>query len=314
MNSILRTAIVLGLVIPLKAGFEVKEGESRIEIVDAGKTVFGWQIKPPEEPLGGIDKFPISAYVHPLAPPSGFDLTDVQPSDHLHHLGVWWPWKQVTVDGEKHIIWELQKGEGRHVAQSAEVTSKTDDAVLITAHNEVQIRSGDGFEPVIAETALLRLSRMGDDAYVLDIDLRHEPVGDLPVEISAYRYSGFSWRGPLSWIAGNSTMVTSGGQNRDSANGEEARWVFVSGPSESGKATFLMLGGAEKDENPAERLRVWNSKMHKGHPFINFNPVMKKSFLLTDENSEVASRRYRVVVADREISADEAEDFWKEWK
>lgn len=314
MNPILRMTLALGLLLPAQAGFEVKTTDSRIEILDDGKCVFGWQIQPPKEPLGGIEKFPISAYVHPLATPSGFGLTAVQPHDHLHHLGLWWPWKQVTVGGKKHITWELQSGEGRHVAKSAKVTARTEDSVAITAINEIQIRRGKGYEAVIAETANLRFSRLGGDAYTLDIELNHAPAGDLPVEITAYRYSGFSWRGPMSWTGKNSAMVTSGGQNRDSANGQEARWVFVSGPSEGGKASFLMLSGAGKDGNPAERLRVWNSKMHHGNPFINFNPVMKKSFLLTDENPEVSSRRYRIVMSDRALTAGDAEALWKEWK
>lgn len=314
MIHILRMTLTFGLLLPAQAGFEVKTGEARIEIVDDGKCVFGWQIKPPEEPLGGIEKFPISAYVHPLATPSGFGMTTVQPDDHLHHLGLWWPWKQVTVDGKKSITWELQNGEGRHVAKSAKVTEKSDDAVSITADNEIQIRRGEGYEAVIAETVELRFSRLGEDAYTLDIELKHAPVGDLPVEITAYRYSGFSWRGPMSWTGENSAMVASGGQNRDSANGQEARWVFVSGPSEAGEATFLMLSGAEKDENPAERLRVWNSKMHHGNPFINFNPVMKKSFVLTEENPEVSLRRYRIVVSDRVMTAEESEGLWKDWE
>lgn len=311
---ILRTTLACGLLLPVEAGLEVKTSESRIEIVDEGRTVFGWQIKPPAEPLGGIEKFPISAYVHPLATPSGFELTAVQPHDHLHHLGLWWPWKQVSVDGKPYVTWELQKGEGRHVAKTAEVTSKADDAVTITARNEIQIKRGDAYEAVIAETAILTFARLGEDAHVLDVDLKHERVGGLPVEITAYRYSGFSWRGPMSWVGDNSAMVTSGGQDRDSANGQEARWVFVSGPADDGRATLLMLSGAEKDDNPAERLRVWNSKMHHGNPFINFNPVMKKSFDLTEDHAEVASRRYRIVASDRALTADDAEALWKEWK
>ena len=155
MKFLQRLTIAMGLLLPVQAGFEVKESDSRIEIVEDGKTVFGWQIKPPKEPLGGIEKFPISAYVHPLAPPSGFVLTDVQPHDHLHHLGVWWPWKQVTVDGKKHITWELQNGEGRHVAKSAEVNSKTDDAVAITAYNvAVSNQLGDQELRVLSARAL----------------------------------------------------------------------------------------------------------------------------------------------------------------
>lgn len=296
------------------AQLQVTDVDGRIEVRDAGQLVFGWQHENLKEPKGG-EKFTCSAFVHPLATPSGFVLTDVQPGDHLHHLGVWWPWKLVTVDGRKHVTWEMQKGEGRQVGAEATVTGKSLDEVVLDVKNQHQIKPKDGeYRTVVAEDTTLRFAKLGDDGYVLDITIGQRPVGEKPVEISKYRYSGFAWRGTPKWTKDTSRMRTSGGHDRDNANGQEAHWVMVDGATKNGKATMLMMSAAGKEDGTPERLRVWNSKMHHGMPFVNFNPVVKESILLTPERKEVSLRRYRIVVADREITPEQAEEMWKAWK
>ena len=76
------------------------ENDGRIEASIGGKTVFAWQAKPLAKPTGG-EKFAGSAFLHPLRTPSGFEWTAIQPADHLHHFGLWWPWKYIEVNGVK---------------------------------------------------------------------------------------------------------------------------------------------------------------------------------------------------------------------
>lgn len=299
---------------PARAEFKVADKDGRIEIHDGGKRVFGWQHGPLKNPKGG-EIFAGSAFVHPLCTPSGFELTRIQPGDHLHHFGVWWPWKLVTVKGKKYITWEMQQKQGRTVGVSAKVLSRSDDEVLIEARNRTEIKpDGADYMPVIEERALMRFVREGDDTYVLDLTIQHLPVKDVDVEITKYRYSGFSWRGTAAWNKDNSTMRTSGGHDRDNANHEEADWVTVDGTTEAGRATMLLMSGAAKNGGTSERVRVWDSNAHRGAPFVNFNPVAKESLPLVATRKEVAMRKYRLVLADRVIEPDEADKIWKAWK
>lgn len=293
------------------AGLRVVETDTRIEIREGENTVFGWQKGAIAEPKGG-EKFAASAFIHPLATPSGFELTRIQPSDHLHHFGVWWPWKHVEVDGKKHNCWELQNGEGRQVAVDAKLTTAEADKIVITARNRHEIKKGDAYQPVLEETALMTFRPIGEKAYQLDIEIQQKPAGDLKVVIPAYRYSGFSWRGPASWTGETSRMLTSGGHDRTNANHQPARWVMVGGDTPKGKATMLILSAAPMDGGEGERLRVWGPKQHHGEPFVNFNPVVKDSPALTDP--PVGQRRYRLVLADKAFTPEEAESLWQEWK
>jgi hypothetical protein len=314
MNALLRflpLAAVLAAGPLSAAGFEVVETDARIEIRDGDRVAFGWQRAPIAEPKGG-EKFAASAFVHPLATPSGFGLTNIQPSDHLHHFGVWWPWKYLEVGGKKYNCWELQAGEGRHAATGAEVVRKSAAEVVIRATNRHEIKDGDAYRPVLDEEAILNFRRLDEATYQLDIAITQTPVDGVEVLVSAYRYSGFSWRGPAAWNGENSRMQTSGGHNRTNANHQPANWTMVGGPTPAGKGTMLILSAAPMDGGEAELLRVWGPDQHHGEPFVNFNPVVKKSPPLSEP--AVAHRKYRLIMTDREIAPAEADKLWEAWK
>jgi hypothetical protein len=286
-------------------------GEGFIGATSGGETVFSWRTAPLPSPAGG-EKFASSAFVHPLRTPAGFELTNIQPSDHLHHFGLWWPWKYIEVNGKKHNTWEIQEGEGGHVAKSAKLVSSENGVLVWELKNQTLIKS-PGSESVAAidEISTLIFRRDGD-SHVLDIEIRQQAAG-APVNIVNYRYSGFSWRGASPWNKDNSEMITSGGKHRDNANGTPARWVLVSGDAPKGKATLLMMSAAAEIAGAEEKVRVWDSKAHDGAPFVNFNPVMGKPLPLEAGNPAVSHRKYRIIAADRAIDTAGAEAAWREW-
>jgi hypothetical protein len=262
--------------------------EERLEFQQDGKLRFAWQVTPLANPQGG-EKFAASAFIHPLSTPGGFPCTTLQPSDHLHHLGIWWPWKFIEVNGKKFNTWEVQEGQGAHVARSVKPLSNKPGRAQWEFINETIFKPKDA-APVVAIHETTQIALTADaDATVLDISIQQKAAGS-PVTISAYRYSGFSWRGPATWNKENSTMTTSGGKNREDANGTPARWVVVSGPTPMGTASLLILSAAAKTAGTPEKIRVWNASAHHGTPFVNFNPVMDKSLPLDDATPSVSKR------------------------
>lgn len=288
------------------------ERDGRVEARCGDSLMFAWQNSPVAQPVGG-GKFAGSAFLHPLRTPGGFEWTAIQPPDHMHHFGLWWPWKFIEVDGARYNCWEIQQGEGAHLARSVKQLAGGPDTLAWEFHNEVVIKKA-GAQPltVIRETAEVTLSTSGKDAQVIDIALRQHAAGS-PVTIINYRYSGFSWRGNTSWNKDNSRMLTSEGHTRDDANGTPARWVVVNGPTPHGVAAVLLMSAAINVAGTAECLRVWDSKSGNGMPFVNFNPVAEKPLPLDDAHPAVANRKYRVVAADREINAVAAEAAWRKW-
>ena len=309
-----KSAVALSItLLPLTAADEVVQDDGgRVSVRQGESIVMVWQGKPLAEPKGGA-KFASSAFLHELRTPSGFAWTAIQPADHLHHFGLWWPWKFVEVDGKKFNTWEIQEGQGAHIARSIKQVPNAPTPLTWELKNEFVIRqAGAPDKPVIQETTQLSLSTPAADTQMLDLTISHQAVG-APVTITNYRYSGFSWRGPLSWNQTNSTMTTSEGLNRDQANGKPARWVMVSGPTPKGSATVLMMSAAVDIAKTPENLRAWDSKNLNGMPFVNFNPVQDKSQPLDADHPAVAKRKYRIIAADRVIDAAAAEAEWRRW-
>jgi hypothetical protein len=311
MKSTLFTSLAALLGVMIAQGDPTEADAERILFPSAETPVFAWQKNPMTKPKGG-EKFAVSAFIHPLTTPSGFVCTDIQPADHLHHLGIWWPWKYVEVDGKKYNTWEIQQGQGAHVARSVKEISRMKFGAQWEVSNETVIKQG-GAEPkvVIHETGRITLTMREKDT-VLDITLDQIAAAD-SVVIGKYRYSGFTWRGPEAWNKDNSTMLSSEGKGRDDANGTPARWLLLNGTSPKGPASVLILSQAQIIAGTAEKIRVWGPKDHNGNPFVNFNPVFDKALPLDDANPAVSKRAYRVIAADRALDAVEAEAEWKKW-
>ncbi len=289
------------------------EKDGRIEARWGDQLRLVWQAAPLASPKGGA-KFAGSAFLHSLRTPSGFEWTTIQPGDHLHHFGLWWPWKYLEVDGKHYNCWEIQEGQGGMVAKSAKrLPVNNSDMLEWEFRNEIELRAPDSPpRTVIHENALVALSNYGKDAIQLDILLRQKAAGT-PVQIVNYRYSGFAWRGPASWNKDNSLMTTSEGRGRDDANGKPARWVVAGGPTPTGSASVLLMSDAIKIAGTPECLRVWDSKTNNGNLFVNFNPVSEKPLPLDEQHPAVSHRKYRVIAADHVIAAPEAEAEWRKW-
>jgi len=288
------------------------EPTGRIDFRPGDKLVAGFQKEPLVTPVGG-EKFAASAFIHPFCTPGGFVLTTIQPSDHLHHFGIWWPWKYIQVTGQKYNTWEIQELQGAHVTREVRELPGTNNAIKAwEIHNETLITSKQGDSKVAIREVAQVTVQATDEATVLDLTLRQK-ASDVPVTIAAYRYSGFSWRGPQQWNKDNSSMLTSAGKGRDTANGTPAHWVVVSGPTSNGMASILLLSAAKRLVGAPEKLRVWGSSNQNGEPFVNFNPVMEKSLPLSDASPAVAHRKYRIIAMDKAIDAATAEAAWKKW-
>ncbi len=267
-----------------------------------------YQAAPLQEPKGG-DLFKGSNFIHPLKTPAGFTVTDFQPDDHLHHFGLWWPWKYIEVEGRKILCWELQQQDGLVQAQGA----SSIDHGLLTRSVYLDRKAPAGPVARLKETARLTVSEMIQlpvSGYFLDLEIVHEVAGAQLVTISKYRYSGLGFRGTAIWNKDNSTLLTSEGCDRSSANSTRARWIRAEGATDSGAmAGILLMGHPENFEYP-EKLRTWNQQ-HQGAIFINFNPVMDQFRVLKPGDKDV--RRYRLLVYDGSLSPAAAETLWQEY-
>ncbi|VGO22635.1 DUF6807 domain-containing protein [Pontiella sulfatireligans] len=291
------------------AEFSFKDNDGVMTVSQEGQELFGYQFQPLENPVGG-DKFKGSNFIHPLKTPSGFTGTDFQPVDHLHHFGLWWPWKKIKVDGREIITWELQKGEGLNQGRKA-VPTKTG---IVAESDYLDRTAPDGPLGVLHETTQIGIENFKTtlaDGYFLDFDIEHRCSTELPVEVSKYRYSGFSIRASKDWSKDNSTILTSEGKRRLEANFTRAVWVKGEGAVPMGESAGVLMMGHPSNHAHPELLRTWDTQ-HNGAVFANFNPVQDASWNF--EPGKAYARRYRVLVYDGEINKEQADRLWEEYR
>ena len=63
-------------------------------------------------PAGQSELYKRSAFIHPLWSPAGTVLTNMQPADHYHHVGIWMPWTKTEFEGKETDFWNLKAGQG----------------------------------------------------------------------------------------------------------------------------------------------------------------------------------------------------------
>lgn len=280
-----------------------------LQIKVNGNDLIGYQAEPLSNPKGG-DKFYGSDFIHPLKTPAGFVLTDIQPDDHLHHFGLWWPWKYVETQGRKVLCWELQEGEGLILAQTSSATENG----FIAKSIYIDRKAPGGAKTLINETVEATVSDITDAparGYLLDIKITHQVAGNEPLAISQYRYSGFAIRGTEFWNKDNSTLLTSYGKDRDTSNGTRSKWVRVQGDAGDNKeAGFVMMSHKDNHDYP-EKLRTWDSKQQNGAIFINFNSVQDAPWVFEPGREYI--RNYRLFVYDGTVTPEQAEELSQQY-
>jgi hypothetical protein len=278
----------------------------RLPVHVDSKPLLFYQAQPLSAPRGG-EKFKGSNFIHPLKTPSGFVLTQIQPWDHKHHLGLWWPWKYIETAGRKVLCWELQKDDGLIRA----VESKATENGFVAKSEFIDRKAPGGPVVRLNETLNATVSGLVEEparGYFLDLEIIHRPARDEPITVTAYRYSGFSIRGTEAWNKNNSTILTSEGKERYAANFSRARWVRVQGDAgERQTAGVLMMSRPDNYDHP-EKLRTWD-KQHGGAIFVNFNSVQAKPWVM--EPGKDHARNFRLFVYDGDVSAEQAETLWK---
>jgi hypothetical protein len=280
-------------------------GEELVTIRVGDQALVSYQAEPLSDPVGG-NAFRGSAFIHPLKTPSGFVVTESQPADHLHHFGLWWPWKYIQVGQRKVLCWELQQGDGLIQATETEPTSKG----LVTKSIYLDRKAPGGPVPLLQETTTILASGVVDQparGYFLDVEIVHQPAGQAAITVVPYRYSGFSLRGTAYWNTDNSTILTSDGKDRLSANFTRARWVRVEGQTQQGAHAGVLLMSRPDNQSHPEKLRTWD-RQHNGSIFINFNTVMEDPWVFEPGNEY--QRHYRIFVYDGEVSTTEAAELW----
>jgi hypothetical protein len=299
----------------LKGSISISNDDEGPELIisDKGEAVLHYRKQDKMPPEGVDELYKRSAYIHPLISPGGEILTRIQPPDHYHHYGIWNPWTKTHIQGREIDYWNLAKGEGTVRAKAVlDYSLGPLFADFIALHEYIDFGVPEGERVTMDEFWEVRYWSMKDNPnrYILDLTSSFRNVLEDTILFDAYRYGGgIGFRASEKWNAKTCTILTSEGEERASADGTKARWCIVEGESgvAQGRSGILFLSHPENREHP-EPMRVWPEDVNKGEMFFEFCPIRHKEWVI--EPGKDYQLKYRMLVFDGKMSAEEAESYW----
>ncbi|MDX5338630.1 MAG: PmoA family protein [Cyclobacteriaceae bacterium] len=292
----------------------LKDSATGIDFYLEDQKVLTYQTAKEPVPQGVKEAFSKSGFIHPISSPSGQVLSRVQPKDHYHHYGIWGPWTRATINGREVDFWNLGDEKGR--VDFAKVLSKKvagGAAELNVRQNHVDLKAPESEKLAMEEDLRIKLKPADQGRYMVDYTttiFTKIPGGIL---LDDYRYGGgIGFRATELWGDDNSTILTSEGHDRKTADGTEAKWIIVKGKTNApeGQSGILFLSHNTNKVHP-EPLRVWPVGQYngKGNVFIEFCPIRHESWEIQPDHRYTL--KYRMIVFDGDLSAEEAEAYWR---
>lgn len=171
---------------------KMRVNEKEVSIAKAaGKPVLVYNlVKPPDTKLS-VES---GGFFHPLTTPSGEVVTEVGPSDHLHHRGVFLAW--VEMHGKQDAdFWgwgEHAPKDGRKIVNKSVGSSSTSITPEGASASFPVVNSWEAAgETILTEDLKTRLT-LDAKAHIVDLDYTLTPVEDLT--LSKWAFSGFCVR------------------------------------------------------------------------------------------------------------------------
>jgi len=261
--------------------------------------------RPP--PPGEDPHYRRSGFIHPVWSPSGAVLTRIHPSDHIHHLGFWWPWTLTEYQSREIDFWNLGKGEGTvRFVQFEHLETGPVFGGFTAHHHYVDLQAASGEEIVLHELCHVRLWNLAETEPAIriwDLSITQWPAASHPLTVKKYRYGGFGFRATADWNPENSAVLTSEGRDRENGNGTRVKWISASGVTDRGTAGILMMDHPSNARHP-EPVRIWP----EGDVFVGFCPVVEQELIILP--GERDERIYRILTCDREVDTAWAELHW----
>lgn len=292
----------------------LKDTSTGIDFYIDNQRVLTYQTAKLSVPDGVKEAFSKSGFIHPITSPSGQVLSRVQPKDHYHHYGIWGPWTRATINGREVDFWNLGDEKGR-VDFSHVISKKVAGgaAELNVRQNHLDLKAPEAEKLAIEEDLRIKVKPADKGRYMVDYTTTIFTKIKDGILLDDYRYGGgIGFRATELWGDSNSTILTSAGHDRKTADGTEAKWILVKGKTgaSEGQSGILFLSHNNNKEHP-EPLRVWPVGQYngEGNVFVEFCPIRHESWEIQPGNRYTL--KYRMIVFDGEMSAEEAEAYWR---
>lgn len=275
-----------------------------------GRKVFKYQGA--KKPLPRADIKPIYArggYIHPILSPSGKQITDDFPPNHVHHHGLWTPWTKTVFEGRTPDFWNMGEGTGtvEGPRQNPQAWSGPVQAGFTTRHRFIDLTAP---EPKTALNETWQVSAChipGANYFMIDLAITQECATASALRLPKYHYGGLGLRGNWAWNGTNNCLfLTANGEtNRVSGNETTARWCHMGGVVDGGLTGIAVLCHPDNFRAPQ------GMRLHPSEPFFCYAPSQGGDWAIEPGRPYIA--RYRFIVQDGPPRRDELDRMWAEF-
>lgn len=295
-----------------KEKISVTDKDGALLITAMQKNVLQYNYATNYPPPGVDTAFKRSGFIHPLWSPAGNVLTQINPKDHYHHLGIWNPWTHVLFKGKEVDFWNI--GDKKGTVRFEKFISKEEGPVFggfkaLQEHVAFNIPSAGMETTALNEVWDIRVFNVGRNVWLWDFTSQLNCATQDTVTLKEYRYGGFGFRATADWNNQNSKVLTSEGKTRKDADATGARWCMIDGDMQHGHSGILFMDHPA-NYNAPEPMRVWPEDQNgRGDVFFSFSPTRNTDWVLEPGKNYVL--KYRMLVFDGTITAQQAEEVWK---
>ncbi|NDV70074.1 PmoA family protein [Dysgonomonas sp. 25] len=278
-----------------------------LEYKSGEKTLFAYNYATVYPPAGVDTVYKRSGFFHPVNDMAGETLTNLSPSDHYHHYGLWYAWTKTTFEGDEIDFWNVYKKQGTvRFREFTEISDTGFSAVL----DHIVYPDSSAEKTAMIENLEIRIGKPDGAAYYLDYITTVQCATTSPITLEQYRYGGLVIRTRADWTPDRTAFLTSEGYTRENADNTNARWALFGGKTDKGDACILILSHPSNLNYP-EPLRIWDEKANAGTGDMMWNFSPTKKYPHTLDPSDELRLHYRIFVFDNPIHADRAERLWQ---
>lgn len=290
-----------------QSAFTVQDTGHVLEYKMGNNSLFTYNYATVYPPVGVDSVYRRSGFIHPLKTLGGEVLTNLSPSDHYHHFGLWYAWTKTTFEGDEIDFWNINKRQG--TVRFRHFDTVSDDGFTATLDHIVYPDSS-AEKVAMTEQLEIRIGRTELPGYYIDYHTTVRLSGSSPITMEAYRYGGLVIRTREDWNDKNAEMCTSESLTRQEADGSRARWCYFQGKAGNQDACILIASKPSNLNHP-EPLRVWDETVNSGIGDVmwNFSPTKLQPYTLELGNTLKLS--YRIYVLDEKIDKQTAEELFR---
>jgi hypothetical protein len=307
-----RTYELVGGAGPAASRVSAELNEKVLQVASNGTKVLSYNHAIVSAPAGQSRLFDRSGFIHPLWSPTGSVMTNVQPKDHYHHVGIWMPWTHTEFKGKEVDFWNL--GEGQGTVRFKKFISTTSGSVyggFQAEHEHVALKTDAGEKVVLDEIWDVRVYNVGGSEkgyWLWDFVSTQRCVADSPLRLLEYRYGGFGFRATADWKGETAAYLTSEGKTRKDGHATRARWCDTAGVSD-GQWKGITFFSHPKNFRHPEAMRIWPG--FDDEVFFNWAPVQTGDFEMKPGEDHVF--RYRQYVHEGKVDVEKTEQLWNDY-